>query len=347
VSAIETHFAWVFLTERHAYKLKKPLRHQAMDYRTLASRKRGCREELRLNRKLAREVYLAVVPLAVRGGRLALEKEGVVVEWLVKMRRLPSSGMLDRILAQRVLSAVEIERLVAMLARFFRGAQRSPMAAGRYVGRLAREVMENRRATRIACRRGGRGRAGAVMRLQRQFLERARSLVGARGARLVDGHGDLRAEHVCLAPPACVIDRLEFSRALRRLDPIEEIAFLSLEIERLGRPGLAAELVRRFCAATGDPVAPAIVSFYRSHRAANRAKLAAWHLGDRQFPDARPWIARANSYLRDAERHARDALRLLGGERSARIGGRPALEQRGDRRPARHARNRRAEKRRN
>jgi len=135
-------------------------------------------------------------------------------------------------------------------------------------------------------------------------------------------------------------------KATKIIKTIDEIAFLSLEIDRLGHPDLAAELVRRYCAAVDDPAAPAIVSFYRSHRAATRAKLAAWHLGDPLFPDPRPWIARAESYLRDAERHAHEAIRILDAEGSLRIGGRPATKQRRDRRPARHARDRRPEERR-
>ena len=151
----------------------------------------------------------------------------------------------------------------------------------------------------------------AVASEQSAFLSEAGQLLGQRGSRVVEGHGDLRAEHVWLGPPPCVIDCLEFSRDLRLFDRAEELAFLALEIERLGHPTLAAELVRRFRIASGDAVCEAIFSFYLSHRATTRAKLAVWHRGDAQFPDVRPWVARAHSYLRDALRHARRALRLL------------------------------------
>jgi aminoglycoside phosphotransferase family enzyme len=347
VSAIETHFAWVFLAARHAYKLKKPLRHGAMDYRALAAREQGCREELRLNRRLAPGVYLSVVPLVRRNGELALVgQDGEIVDWLVRMRRLPAARMLDRILARRTLTSGELDRVVRVLARFFAAAEPEPMVGVRYVARLALEILDNRRALRRAGRRAIQKRAEDVARVQRLCLRRGRGLIASRSAHLVEGHGDLRAEHVCLAAPVSVIDCLEFSRELRRLDPIEELAFLSLEIERLGHPALAAELVGRFCAATRDDAARAIVSFYRSHRAATRAKLAVWHLGDPQFPDSRPWLARADSYLRDARRHALEAFRILDVERSARVGGRPALEQRRDRRATRHPRDRRPEQRR-
>lgn len=337
VSAVETHFAWVFLSGRYAYKLKKPLRHKAMDYRTLASREHGCREELRLNRRLARGVYLSVVPLVRCNGGLALGKRGQVVDWLVRMRRLPDSRMLDHVLARRTLRTDELNRLVAILVRFFARARRAPMAVDTYLGRLRRQVAENRRVLRQAGPEVNQERADTVARLQRQFLGPARRLLAARAARVVEGHGDLRAEHICLGPPLCVIDCLEFSRELRRLDPLEEIAFLSLEIERLGRPALAAELVHRFVAARDDPVAAALMSFYKSHRACTGGKLAVGHLGDAQFPDPRPWLARANSCLREAERHAGRALRQLAADRSARGGRRPVLEQWRKRYPGEHA----------
>jgi aminoglycoside phosphotransferase family enzyme len=347
VSAIETHFAWVFLAGRYAYKLKKPVRHEVIDYRTLVARERACRAELRLNRRLAPHVYLSVVPLTRHDRALALGDHRQVEDWLVKMRRLPATRMLEYTLHRRTLRASELEHLVATLVRFFDDAERAPLLGRLYLRRLQQQVDANCRALRAAGSGIDQQRANAVADAQRRILDRAQWPLRARGSRLVDGHGDLRLEHVYLGPPVCVIDCLEFSRELRRLDPFEEIAFLALEIERVGRPKVADELVRRFSAASNRRIAPAIMRFYMSHRASTRAKLAAWHLGDPQYPDPQPWRARANSYLLDAERHAREALRLLSSGRSSTVRGRPALEQRRQRRSAKHARKRLSEKRTN
>ena len=311
VGAIETHFAWVFLTPRYAYKLKKPVRHVAMDYRSLAARRRGCLDEVRLNRRLAPQVYLCVVPLRSRNGSLCLGGEGRIEDWLVKMHRLAPSCLLDRTLRHRALRNPELERIVARLAAFFAGARRSPVSGEAYVRRLRREVAVNRNELTRAGSQIRQSLVQDVTRTQRAFIERAGPLLAERGARVVEGHGDLRAEHVCLGPRPCVIDCLEFSRDLRLFDPLEEVAFLALEIERLGHRALAAQLLQRFQSASDNQGADPLVGFYLSHRAATRAKLAVWHLGDPQFPDPRPWIGRANSYLRDALRHGRRALRLL------------------------------------
>ena len=297
---IETHFAYVFLAGRFAYKLKKPARQAGMDYRTLAARRRGCEQELRLNRRLAPAVYLAVVPLTRQHGRLRFGAPGRVVDYLVKMRRLPASGTLDVALARGVPTARDLGPLIELLASFYAEARPAPLGARAYLARFDAQIGRNLRAL------ADWPRARQIAGLQRQFLRRAARIAGARGAHLVDAHGDLRAEHVCLEPLA-VIDCLEFDRALRRLDPHEDTALLALEIERC-RPALARAFLRRLAARLKDPIPASLTHIYMSHRALTRAKLAAWHLGDPQFPDPAPWLARTESYLRIAGRHVRAAL---------------------------------------
>ena len=105
VEAVETHMAWVFLTDLHAYKLKKPVCHDELDARTAKRRHFYCDEELRLNCRLAAQIYLAVVPLTLEGhGHLQLDGTGEAIDWLVKMRRLPASQMLDHALADGTVS---------------------------------------------------------------------------------------------------------------------------------------------------------------------------------------------------------------------------------------------------
>ncbi len=311
VEAVETHFAWVFLAGRYAYKLKKPVRQRSMDYRSLAGRKRGCQQEIRLNRRLAPAVYLSTIALTRQGGSLSLGRNGRVQDWLVKMRRLSLPRMLDRTLAVRSLGDRERQRLARLLARFYARARRAPVTGGAYLARLRRGVAANLTELRAAGAAIRQVLVADVTDAQRDFLRQAHLALAARGTHVVEGHGDLRAEHVFLGSPMCIIDCLEFSRALRLLDPVEELAFLSLEIGRLGHRSLGADLMRRFLAASNDQVPESVISFYLSYRAMVRAKLAIWHLRDPQYPDPRPWIRRSNSYLRDADRHIRRALSRL------------------------------------
>jgi aminoglycoside phosphotransferase family enzyme len=121
VDIIETHMSWVFLTDRHAWKLKKPVRQSYLDFTTEAARRRNCVEELRLNRRLTKDVYLEVVPLTVdTDGRLRLGTDGAAVDWLVKMRRLPADRMLDRLIRAGSARAEDVRRIVDALCRFRR-----------------------------------------------------------------------------------------------------------------------------------------------------------------------------------------------------------------------------------
>jgi uncharacterized protein len=316
VEVIETHFAWVFLAGRRAYKLKKATRQASMDYRTLASREAGCRNELRLNRRLAPRVYARIVPL-VRGpsGALSLAARGEVVDWVIEMRRLAGARMLDRAISRRSIRAGDIDRFMRRLARFFRRAKRCPVSDREYLGWLKRQVLVNARELRAPDLGLSRPLVAKVVAAQRRFLAVGSAALVGRGARLRDGHGDLRPQHVYLgsrALGACIIDCLEFDPQLRRLDPAEEIAFLALECARLGAVRLGEDLIARYRRALGDAVPEALVHFYMSRRAAVRAQIMAWHLRDAAFTgEASLWRARARSYLAEALRHARLATALL------------------------------------
>jgi len=314
VETIETHFAWVFLVGERAYKIKKPLRQGAMSYRTLALRERACRAEVELNRRLAPGVYLRALPLGRNVAGELMRARGVkVVDWLVEMVRLPAARMLDQAILTGALGPRDLKRLMARLATFFRTARGRPMSDPEYLARLRQEILRNARELRAPDLALDRSLVEEVIQSQLSLLDEHVQLLAGRGVRLLDGHGDLRPEHVFLGTrsmAACVIDCLEFDPDLRRLDPAEEIAFLALECRRLGAPRVAADLIAQYSRATGDPVPPALIHFYMSRRAAVRAQIAAWHLRDPAFArEPHKWRRRAHSYLTDALRHIHQARR--------------------------------------
>ena len=117
--AIETHFAWVFLAGDRAWKLRKPVRRDPMDYSTLEARRRDSEAEVRLNRRLAPHVYLGIRPLTrTADGRFAIGGEGAVVDWLVEMRRLDRHRMLDEMLASGRATAADLDRVSELLAGY-------------------------------------------------------------------------------------------------------------------------------------------------------------------------------------------------------------------------------------
>ena len=302
VERIETHFAWVFLTPQHAYKLRKAIRYHGIDTMSLDAREATCRNELRVNQPLAPNVYLGVVALlALPAGRLQLGGEsGQPIDWLLRMRRLPAAGMLDTMARAGVLHTADLDRLLQHLRSFY--AQLPPIAVTgeEYHRQLANGIDQNCTALQAAVAAGiDAAAARSLARLQRGLLEKLRPLLvrRAEGRCIRECHGDLRPEHISLGPPILIIDRLDFDRDLRLLDPLEELCFLKLELERLGVP--AEQLpVQRYVEEPLD-AAGALVDFYVSTRASARARLAAWHLME---PDAdrNELTARIRDYLQRA-----------------------------------------------
>jgi aminoglycoside phosphotransferase family enzyme len=300
VTLIETHFAWVFLSRRFVYKLKKPLRFRALDLTTLAARRANCELEVALNRRLADGVYIGVVPLGARGEGFALESSIDPVEWLVKMRRLPAERMLDRAARENTVRDEHTTRLVDRLCSYYERAARAPWTGAEYRGALAERIAQygaELGALALPAEAGARLRA--LTAAQRRFVVERAALLDERIAagRVVDAHGDLRPEHVFLGDEVQIIDCLEFSAELRLLDTAEELAFLALELERLGCTALGARILRLYSRRGADPAPPELLAFYRSVRALVRALLAALHVVDAPAAAREHWHARAAWYL--------------------------------------------------
>ena len=309
-AVIETHMSWVFLAGSHVLKLKKPVRTSFLDFSTLAAREFNCREEVRLNRRLAPGIYIGVVPLlACPDGRLAVgwtatPAEGQVVDWLVQMHRIPRERMLDVALAAGTVSTEEVDRLAEQLARFFRTAEPVPLAGPVYVERfVASQAMNRSVLLQPAFREES---AAAALGQFDRALQNYAELLGdrAEAGHLREGHGDLRPEHVGLDGTPVVIDCLEFNRALREVDPFDDLAFLDLECRMLGAEWIGPRLIAHCAADLQDSAPPAVMAIYTAHRALVRARLALAHLLDspprtpaRWKPQARRYVAAARAAL--------------------------------------------------
>lgn len=306
VEAVETHMSWVFLTARHAWKLKKPVRYDEMDFRTLPARRFFCEEEVRLNRRLAPSVYLDTVPLSLDAtGHLHLGPGARVVDWLVKMRRLPQEDMLEHALLRNAVTDDDMRRVGWRLAAFHGACAPESLTPQAYGDVLRRNIATNL----DVLTRPEYGLLGdPIVRLceQQEMLvtdqaERFATRI-AQGC-IVEGHGDLRPEHVCLRPEVVVIDCLEFARPLRVLDRLDEIGFLALECERLGRPDAGTPLLAAWREAMGEPDDAGLRHFYQGYRAALRARIAIRHLDEEAFRHSRHWRDRALHYMELARQH--------------------------------------------
>jgi aminoglycoside phosphotransferase family enzyme/predicted kinase len=283
VEVRQTHISAVFLVGEFVYKVKKPVRLGFLDFSTLDRRHHFCAEEVRLNRRLAPDVYLGVVPITAADGGARVEGGGAPVEWAVKMRRLPEDATLHAWLRRGAATPELLRGLAARLARFHAEA-----AGGEHVAAFGRwEVVAGNARENFAqsAAQAGPVVAPAVFERARTLTDAAlnllRPLIEARAARGVprDTHGDLRLDHVYLFPDrppqgdVVVIDCIEFNERFRYADPVADAAFLAMDLRAEGRWDLARAFTAAYVAASGDAEGAELFPFYHAYRAAVRAKV--------------------------------------------------------------------------
>ena len=300
VETKETHLSWVFLTETQAWKLKKPVRYDYLDFSTPEARLRNCEEEVRLNRRLAHDVYLGVAPLTLGArGELQLAGKGEPIDWFVRMRRLPADRMLDRAIADRTVNAAEVRKVGALLARFYNQAPPVALTPSEYRRRLSADALANQQELAKPEYALPVELLESIIREQLAFLRQEPRLFDdrVRAGKIIEAHGDLRPEHICLESEPVIIDRLEFNRDFRVLDPLSDLAFLALECERLGAPWVSDLILETYRDQTSDHPPERLLAFYKSYNACLRAKIAVLRLKDHGVPDWQKWTGRARQYL--------------------------------------------------
>ncbi|MDX6751664.1 hypothetical protein SH611_17805 [Geminicoccaceae bacterium 1502E] len=303
VQRLDTHMAWVFLAGAHAWKLKRPVRYPFLDFSTIELRRRDCEAELRLNRRLAPDVYLGVVPLIRRtDGRLRLGGDGEPVDWLVQMRRLDAMLFLDRLIARGSVPEAALRSAARLLAGFYRSAPPSLLTPEESLDDLRRRTRDTLASLAAAVPDLPADDVALLARRLEQALASLAPLLleRAAGGRIVEGHGDLRPEHVWLGEPPAIIDCLEFDEALRLLDPLDELAFLGLETDLLGGTTVGPAFLAVYREITGDPAPATLLAFYRARRATLRAKLMAWHISEPGRHGPGHWRTRSRVYLHAA-----------------------------------------------
>jgi len=279
VSQLETHMSRLFFAGDRVVKVKRPVRYGFVDHRSLARRRQSCLDEVRLNRRLSDDIYLDALPITRRPGGLKLGGDGPPVEWATVMRRLPAGAMLDSLLERGVTPERLADRLAARLIPFHRRADACPGGIGEQAAEAERIVRENldelaALTTPAIFPRELALIRESMLRLLDGDLDAIRQR--AAGGWIREGHGDLKCEHIVLDPPGSlqVYDCVEFSLAIRCADIASDLAFLLLDLERLGAGETARELVARYRAA-GVDLPDSLLALYRGHRALVRVKVAA------------------------------------------------------------------------
>jgi hypothetical protein len=324
VEHVQTHISHVFLAGAFVYKLKKAVRLPFADFSTRERRRVFCDEEVRLNRRLAPDVYLGVLRVTrAPDGTLALDGDGETIDYVVWMRRLPAERVLAALLETDAVRPEMLDELVILLAHFHAAAPTGD-AIAKYATPAAIGATWQQTLGLAAPLVGAviAPEVHAILTaLGPRFIGRHEMLFRERqgGGRIREGHGDLHAEHIYfvdapvaapglapLAPGVQVVDCVEFSLPLRCNDVASEIAFTVMDLERRGRQDLAHDFVARYVAATRDAGLEALLPFYACYRACVRGAVEGMKSGESEVPstDRQAAKERARGYLALALRYA-------------------------------------------
>ena len=307
----QTHISYVLLAGDYVYKIKKPVRFVFLDYSTLEKRRHFCHEEIRLNCRLAPTVYLEVVAVVQNDGRFTLNQYpgAPVFEYAVKMRRLPEEHFLDRRIREAKAQKEDFDRIAKKLADFYAAAatdQASLYGSPRAIRRKLKENMKE--VEPLTGETLTREEFKRIKDYNDNFFAQHSNLLGTRvrNGRVREGHGDLRAEHICLEDDPVIFDCIEFSAEFRYCDAASEIAFLCMDLDYLGSPLLSEYFVASFQKLTQDPEMSLLLPLYKGYRACVRGKVESLKSQEAEVPEQEREEAksRARRYFQLAYRYA-------------------------------------------
>lgn len=278
IQLVQTHASWVAILPRFVYKVKKPVKLGFLDFSTAEKRRRNCEREVALNRRLSSDIYLGVIPITRGKDGLAFAGSGRVVDYAVKMRRLPARYFLLPMLRRGEGTTRHIDRVIAVLEKFY-GAHPSTPGSARWgrVDIIRKSTNENDRQTRsFVGETISRASFAAIGTYNKEFYRLNGALFAARrrDGYIRDCHGDLHLEHIHLGPKQVTIyDCIEFNERFRMIDVANDVAFLAMDLDFHGRPDLGRYFATRMSKVMHDPDALRLLDFYKCYRACVRGKV--------------------------------------------------------------------------
>jgi aminoglycoside phosphotransferase family enzyme len=285
VSVIQTHISIVFLTHEFVYKIKKPVDFGFLDFSTLEKRRYYCQQEVTLNRRLSKDVYLGVLPVIYDGkSHKIAQGKGRVVDYAVKMKRLPDEMIMKSLLLRGELEFEHLSKLAKLLSEFHLTSQNSK-EIDKYgePKSLAVNTDENFAQTEKYAGITIRNKDfKALKRWTANFYRKHDELFWKRIAakKIRDCHGDLHMEHICFGDDLCIFDCIEFNDRLRYTDPLADIGFLMMDLEYHEASGFSRRLWELYEKYAGETEVDVLLTFYKVYRAYVRGKVTSFQLDD-------------------------------------------------------------------
>jgi len=312
VELAQTQMSLVFLTDKFVYKIKKPVNLGYLDYSTLELRKFYCEQEVKLNQRLCKDIYLRVNIITSDGKNITINGKGKTIEYAVKMCKLPQDRMMDVLLVKNQVTSDMIERVAEKVAEFHRQTQTSP-EIGKFgsIATITINTEENFSQT-----------AGYIGRVVQQaqfdrignytsdFMINNSALFNKRvtQGKIKDCHGDFHAQHICFTNDGiCIYDCIEFNDRFRYVDVAAEVSFLAMDLDHWGHAELSTQFVTAYVEKSGDIDLPKLLNFYKCYFAYVRAKVNCFKLEaplvsdpdkEKAMTDAKKYFNLAVSYIK-------------------------------------------------
>jgi aminoglycoside phosphotransferase family enzyme/predicted kinase len=284
VKLVQTQMSFVFLTDNHVYKVKKPVNLGYLDYTTLEKRRFYCHKEVELNRRLCPDVYLGVVPITQKQNSFFIAGQGKAIEYAVQMRRLPQELMMDTLLTSNRVSPEMMTKLAQKLATFHEQAETNKrISTFGSLDTISQNADENFSQTEKYIGNTISPKSYRHIKAYTDnFLKENAPLFRKRiqDGRIRDCHGDLHAAHICFTNGICIYDCIEFNDRFRYADVASEVSFLAMDLDHYGRADLSRLFVSAYISLSRDRELLELLTFYKCYRAYVRGKVESFKLDD-------------------------------------------------------------------
>ena len=307
---VQTHISFILLAGDYVYKLKKPVNFGFLDFSTLEKRKFFCERELTLNRRLCPDLYLDLVSVNLSDGSYMLDGPGQVVEYGIKMARMPQERMMGKLIEEGALTKEHLDAIINVLLPFYEKAEAGETISG--FGRaeaVGKNVLENFDQTEAFI-----GKGSLTEKIFKEIKAYSLNILAdterfdrrVAAGRIRDCHGDLHSANICLADKVYIFDCIEFNERFRYSDVAADIAFLAMDLDYHGLPEYSAYFTSRFVTLSKDEQLLEVIDFYKCYRAFVRGKIGLFTAADPSIGSeaAAKCLGQAGRYFQLAQRYA-------------------------------------------
>jgi len=286
VSLIQTHISLVIIADEFVYKVKKPVNFGFLDFSTLKKRRYYCHQEIILNRRLSKDIYIGVLPIFYDGKVYTMGRgKGRIAEYAVKMKRLPDEMLMKSVFLRGELKGEDLRKIATVLARFHLGARNSASIdtfgePESFKVNTDENFAQTQKYIETTIQRKD---FNAIRRWTTSFYNSNRELFLGRikAKNIRDCHGDLHMEHICLTEDLPIFDCIEFNKRFRYSDCVSDIAFLLMDLEYHGGNAFSRLLLDFYKEMAGEEAkVDSLLTFYKVYRAFVRGKVSSFQLDD-------------------------------------------------------------------